>query len=179
MSQKEFKLSWDSPRLEIKERQITNDLGVFAKGNIKRGEILTIYGGYIMTKSQFKHLPRTLQHFPYHVSDELLFGPVHHKQVSLSECYNHSCNPNAGFRDHLTLVAMRDIRAGEQVTFDYAICMTTGILNLNCVCGSKDCRRKIKGTDWKIVKLQKKYKKYFQPYILEKIKRLYKRKNNK
>lgn len=179
MNQKDFQLSQHNPKLEIKECQPSGGLGVFARRVIKKGEILTIYGGYIMTKNQFRNLPKKLQHFPYHISDELLFGPIHHKQISLGECYNHSCNPNAGFRDHLTLVAMRNIRTGEEVTFDYAICMTSGILSLNCVCGSQNCRHRIKGTDWKIPKLQKKYRGYFQPYIWEKIKNLNKKKNSK
>ncbi len=64
---------------------------------------------------------------------------------------------------------MRDIKKGEEITFDYAVCMTSNILNMHCLCGKNNCRKLITGDDWKIEELQKKYAGYFQPYIQEKI----------
>ncbi|MEY2641341.1 MAG: hypothetical protein RL150_734 [Candidatus Parcubacteria bacterium] len=34
---------------------------------------------------------------------------------------NHSCNPNMGIKGSCTFVALRDIQAGEELTFDYSI----------------------------------------------------------
>jgi hypothetical protein len=34
---------------------------------------------------------------------------------------NHSCDPNVGFAGDIVLVAMRDIRQGEELTADYAL----------------------------------------------------------
>lgn len=34
---------------------------------------------------------------------------------------NHLCNPNVGVRGEITFVAMRDIKAGEELTTDYAM----------------------------------------------------------
>jgi hypothetical protein len=35
---------------------------------------------------------------------------------------NHSCDPNAGFGSSpISLVAMRDVQVGEEITFDYAM----------------------------------------------------------
>lgn len=66
---------------------------------------------------------------------------------------------------------MRDIKAGEEITFDYVMCVTENkpFWKMKCLCGSKNCRGIIKDSDWKIKELQKKYKGYFQPYIEEKI----------
>lgn len=41
----------------------------------------------------------------------------------------------------------------------------------SCLCGAKNCRKKITWHDWKNPKLQKKYQGYFQWYLEEKIKR--------
>lgn len=82
---------------------------------------------------------------------------------------NHSCNPNAGFRGALHLVALRAIAAGEQITFDYATCMTDNFGDMSCSCGSHNCRGYVSGDDWKIPELQQRYAGHWQPYIEEKI----------
>ena len=70
---------------------------------------------------------------------------------------------------------MRDIKKGEEITTDYAFFVTSNTLTLNCQCGSPNCRGVIRHTDWQLKSLQKKYKKYFQIYIQEKIKNKSKR----
>jgi hypothetical protein len=66
---------------------------------------------------------------------------------------------------------MRNIEAGEELTHDYAMCFTDlrHFVDLQCNCGSKKCRRKIKSSDWKSIKLQKKYGNYFSSFIVQKI----------
>ena len=163
-----IKMSWISPKIKVSLSSICGK-GVFSQKEIKKDEILVIFGGYVMNTEEFFSLSEELQNFPYHISENLLFGPIKEEDVAVGEYFNHSCDPNAGFEDKITLVAMRDIKKGEEVTFDYAICMTSGILNMNCLCGKNNCRKLITGDDWKIEELQKKYAGYFQPYIQEKI----------
>lgn len=165
-------MSWVSPKLKEGKSPVEGGRGVFARTNIKKGEVLTVYGGYVFDIKKFKNLSEYLKDFPYHVSDKLLFGPIRNQEIGIGEFYNHSCEPNAGFRDCITLVAINNIKRGEEITFDYAMCMTSNILNLRCQCGKKNCRKKIRGSDWKIPALQKRYKEYFIPFITEKIKKL-------
>lgn len=42
-------------------------------------------------------------------------------------------------------------------------------MSMKCSCQSKHCRGLIKGDDWKIPKLQERYKGHFLPYIQRKI----------
>lgn len=163
-----IKLSWFSSVLKLLDTKKYGK-GVFANKNIKKGELITAFGGYVISYNDFKRLPRAVQEIPYQISDKFLFGPTKTSEFSPADYYNHSCDPNSGFNGQLFLVAIKDIKKGEQVTFDYAMCMTSSILNLKCLCGSKKCRTIIKGTDWRIPVLQKRYKGYFQPYIQEKI----------
>lgn len=57
---------------------------------------------------------------------------------------NHSCEPNCGFRaedaDALTLIAVRDILAGEELTFDYATIARDDPWRMACACGTPHCR---------------------------------------
>jgi D-alanine-D-alanine ligase len=52
---------------------------------------------------------------------------------------NHSCDPNTAYRG-LNLIAIRDIRAGEELTLDYAACCDETMAAFQCACGSPNCR---------------------------------------
>jgi hypothetical protein len=83
--------------------------------------------------------------------------------------FNHSCSPNAGVQGHLLMVAMRDIRPKEEITYDYAMTDDDIDYNFKCNCGSKQCRNYITSSDWKIPSLQRRYKGYFSWFIQDKI----------
>lgn len=53
---------------------------------------------------------------------------------------NHSCDPNAGVRPDLSLMAMKSIRVGEEIRYDYSTTMGDGLWEIECHCGSKNCR---------------------------------------
>jgi D-alanine-D-alanine ligase-like ATP-grasp enzyme len=57
---------------------------------------------------------------------------------------NHSCLPNTAF-DGLNVIATRDIRAGEELTLDYASFLDEHMEPFNCHCGSPKCRGLITG----------------------------------
>lgn len=61
----------------------------------------------------------------------------------LSECLNHSCEPNLWMADAVTLVVRRDIAAGEEVTIDYSLfeCDESWVARWSCRCGAPACRR--------------------------------------
>jgi hypothetical protein len=160
---------WINPKLAVAECELGK--GQFATQAITGGGLLAVFGGRVMTLEEFDRLPPEIQHYPYQISEnpDLLFGPMRAEDISGGDFFNHSCNPNAGFRGALHLVAIRAIAAGEQVTFDYATCMTADFGNMPCACGAEECRGFISGDDWKIPGLQQKYVGYWQPYIQEKI----------
>ena len=63
---------------------------------------------------------------------------------AFSMSFNHSCDPNLGFRNLLDLYAIRDIEAGEELTFDYSL-NARGIyfwwkMSHPCKCGARNCR---------------------------------------
>ena len=54
---------------------------------------------------------------------------------------NHSCRPNTAYRG-LNLLAVRDIRAGEELTLDYAACCDETMAAFQCQCGSSRMPRR-------------------------------------
>jgi hypothetical protein len=60
---------------------------------------------------------------------------------SLDDQVNHSCDPNTGFIEGTpVLYALRDIEAGEEISYDYSTSISEPGWSLECHCGSRHCR---------------------------------------
>ena len=60
---------------------------------------------------------------------------------------NHSCEPNAKFEDR-NLVAIREIKATEQITFDYNTTEYDLATPFECHCRSESCCGVVRGLRW-------------------------------
>ncbi len=84
------------------------------------------------------------------------------------ELVNHSCNPNCGIKpnqyDGYNLVAMKDISVDEEISFDYCMTEWYSISVQECLCGSKYCRKTIKGGKFLSPELIAKYDGFFAPF---------------
>jgi len=80
---------------------------------------------------------------------------------------NHSCKANAGLRGRVTVVAMKNIRKGEEVTIDYSMTEDDPLWEMPCACGEKSCRKVIRGVRSLPEKLYKKYENYIPAYLKE------------
>jgi len=164
-------MNWINKKITCREVGISGR-GMFASEVIEAGEVVAYFGGEIIPIEDFYLLPEAVQHFPYQISDDFLFGPASESAISSTDCWNHCCDGNCGFSDSIRLVAMRVIEVGEELTFDYATCMSCSIVDMECNCESFNCRGKVSADDWKMPAIQKKYKGFFQPYLKEKIAKL-------
>jgi SET domain-containing protein len=163
-------LSYRSPKTEVHQSKI-HGRGLFAAADIATGEVVAVKGGHIVSREQLRervtpHLgPAEIQ-----IGDDLFIAPVTDEEREGSMLYsNHSCNANLGMRGEITFVAMRDIRAGEELTHDW---VTTDDDNytVKCNCGAKNCRGTLTGKDWQRPELQERYAGYFSAHLAEKIK---------
>ena len=139
--------------------------GVVAERDFKQGEIIAIWRGSIITEREAVALTESQRSQLLQVgNDEFL---VTSKELLAVDFINHSCEPNCGFTDDNTLVAMRKIAAGETVTFDYAMSDTKSIFDFDCWCGSSKCRQRLTGNDWQLPDLQKRYAGWFAPHVAQ------------
>ncbi|HCU70710.1 MAG TPA: SET domain-containing protein-lysine N-methyltransferase [Candidatus Moranbacteria bacterium] len=165
--------SWMNPSLEIRD---TNKYGkgVFAKEDIKKSEILTIFGGYVKTIIEEEKLDNAVSDEGIQISDKLCFGILQKEDLEGASFFNHNCNPNAGFKGQIFLVSMRKIKKDEEICFDYAMVLSKSkgakFYKIKCGCGSTNCRKFVTDNDWKRKDLQDKYDGFFQWYLQEKIK---------
>ena len=71
--------------------------------------------------------------------------------------FNHSCAPNCGINEYLQLFCLRDIKAGEELQWDYSTSMLERGWTLDCDCGQPHCRKLITDFDLLPRHLQMKY----------------------
>lgn len=84
----------------------------------------------------------------FHLGDRWMgFGPGRWI-VPTADCpwryINHSCEPNSGLTGR-TVVALRRICKGEEITIDYSTTEEDPFWRMSCSCGSLRCRKLIGG----------------------------------
>ena len=147
-------LSYRSSKTEVRQSRI-HGRGLFATDDIAKGEIVTVKGGHIIDRKTLREevAPR-LGPVEIQIDKDLFIAPVTDEERELSMLYsNHSCDPNLGIRGEITFVARRDIRAGEELTHDWATTDDDDYL-VDCKCGAPDCRKILAGKDWQRADLQ-------------------------
>ena len=162
-------LSYLSPKTELRESKI-HGRGLFAAADIAKDEIVAVKGGHIVDGRTLREkITPTLGPVEIQIDDDLFIAPVSNEERELSMLYlNHSCDPNLGVRGEITFVAMRDIRAGEELTHDWAT-TDDDDYSVECTCGAPGCRKTLTGKDWQRSDLQKRYAGYFSGYLARKI----------
>lgn len=153
--------SYLSPKLEGRKRP-DGERGIFACQSIACGELIAVWGGKAVTFHELMKLPTDLRRLSIQVDEEIYLVSVIENE---GDWVNHSCTPNAGLRGQISLVAMRPIAPGEEVTFDYAMCDSSAYDEFDCTCGTPSCRERVTGRDWQRPELQQRYQGYFSAYL--------------
>ena len=134
--------------------------GVFATQNIERGQrILTLHGKEIhcVVKDQETSLA-----YPNWVG----LRKSTWLEVEAPAIYlNHSCNPNAGIRGSRQLIALKKIKVGEEVTFDYSTTEDDRLWHMKCTCGAKNCRKVVRSIQFLPVNYFRRYLPFVPTYF--------------
>jgi hypothetical protein len=142
--------------------------GVFAARPFLRGTLLALYGGIIVSGADLEKLSAEERLYTLQVDDDLhQITPLDH--ISGADYINHSCEPNAGLTGTTGLVALRAIRIGEEICFDYAMSDSNIYLDFACHCGKPKCRKFVRPEDWRRPELQRRYRTAFSPYLRRRI----------
>lgn len=160
-------MHWMSPKLECRYTSVGH--GVFATRIVEPGELLTLWGGEVATHDQLTTLSDHMRIHSLQVADDLYLVP--HKDLESPDYFNHSCAPNAGLSGQIALVSLRPIQIDEEVTYDYAMSDSSAYDEFVCHCGTPQCRKVIRGSDWRLPELQRRYNGHFSSYLLRKMNR--------
>lgn len=163
--------SYLNPKVKCK-RGATGS-GLYAVEPLKKNEMILGWSGKVVHVNQVIAMDESERTYILQIDEELFQVPFWKGYNEAADFVNHSCDPNAGFRNSpIVLGAIRDIKVGEQISFDYAMCECVNGLKGNefeCQCGTQYCRGKFTGADWQDPKLWERYGNYFSPYLLTKI----------
>jgi SET domain-containing protein len=145
---------------KIKKSNIDNR-GVYAAENIKAGKIIIYYKGKLITKKETEKNPKYDNDkaiYLFNLNSRYdLDGDFGYNDARL---INHSCSPNcevAGKGLKLWIFALRDIKKGEELSYDYGFGFDENYKDFICKCRSKNCCGYIvrEGSRWRIKKAKK------------------------
>jgi hypothetical protein len=126
----------DSKKVQVKQTD-TFGKAVFAKVNIRKGHLIASFDGPFYD-NDFEAWTKDILNHAIQVG-ALLWRD----SKGLARFINHSCEPNCGIRGRFDIVAMRNIKAGEQITWDYEMTEKSSWWRMKCHCGAPNCRKKI------------------------------------
>jgi len=155
-----------SPLLEGRDCPEKGGKGVFARQSVPAGTVLVIWGGRVLTCAELLARPLSERRLTIQVDEDAYLvseveGPA--------DWVNHCCEPNAGMRGQITLVALRDIEQGEEICFDYAMSDASDYDEFDCACATPSCRGRMSGSDWSRKDVARRYAGFFSPYIARRI----------
>ena len=142
---------------KIKKSNIDNR-GLYASHDIKDRTKIIEYKGKILTKRQVEDNPKFDNDkaiYLFNINKKYdLDGDLKYNTARL---INHSCNPNCevdGKGLKLWIIAIRDIKIGEELSYDYGFGYDEDYKQFVCKCGAKNCVGYIvrEGSRWRIKK---------------------------
>ena len=130
--------------------------GLCAAKNINAGTKIIEYIGKIISNKEVEKNPK------FDNSKDIYLFDLN-KRVSLDGNYkwntsiliNHSCDPNCEVIGHwlkLWISALRDIKKGEEISYDYGFSFDKDYKQFPCKCGKRNCVGYIvrSGSRWRI-----------------------------
>jgi hypothetical protein len=118
--------------LELKLSKIhKGGIGAFAMVNFKKGE--KVAGGIaeedyinVVPWEKFKKYPKSIRKkiIDFCIGTQKGFIPPdgsHFNTLSVEWFFNHSCNGNLGFDKNGDFIARRNIKKGDEISFDYGL----------------------------------------------------------
>ena len=143
---------------------------VFADKDFMSGEFICEFTGKICTKEEYVRLHDPDNNHFLQSDDDRFMGPSN----QADDLVNHSCNPSCGleFMDgRIRLRAIREIKKGDELTFDYSTTMDEDCWEMSCLCGDENCRKVIRDFKHLPPELQAGYMALgiVPPYIAKKI----------
>lgn len=152
-------------------RQSRLGRAVFADRNYKILEEIIEFRGELFSDEQLPIPYNKVEDHYVQIGKNLYMGP----SGGLDDFFNHSCNPNSGLKienNKFTLIAIRNIKKGEEIMWDYSTTMDEDNWEMNCRCKSKNCRKRIRDFKYLPKEIQQKYIRLgiVPNYILEDLK---------
>jgi uncharacterized protein len=164
-------VAWLHPAVRVGPSPIEGK-GLFATGPIAAGTTAARLGGRLVRRTALEGMLATAARSenPRYIDclsvgegiDLVLDDPRLHYG-------NHSCDPNVWHVGAYTVVARRDVAAGEEIVVDYGTQTDSPHFTMLCRCESALCRGTVTGLDWRRRELQTRYGEHWVPVLKRRI----------
>lgn len=141
---KETKIDYSShnPKILVKDTKRYGK-GVFAGEDIEKGDTIIVFTG---ERISLEEIVNRVTSGSISIDDGFQIDENEYLALDpIPNLFNHSCNPNSIFRNDTELFAIRDIKKGEEIVYDYSTTVgpniTPDMWTMHCNCGSTNCRR--------------------------------------
>jgi len=133
------RIRMESERFEVLDTRTKTGKGLFACVEIPKGEFIVEYTG---EKIPTKVADALKTRYLFELDDDWTIDGE--SLSNIARYINHSCEPNAEAEihdDHILISAIRDIKAGEEISIDYGDeYFDEFIKPTGCKCGAANCR---------------------------------------
>lgn len=155
------------PNVVVSQNEVIEGKGLVASGFIAKGEVVsklepnqrTYRIDYVLGLSQEQQ--DAYMHYCYQCDEENVVC-----EDGDEKYMNHSCDPNTWWLDDETIIARRDIQAGEEITYDYATTDVDVPFEMECRCGEDKCRGTISHLDHLNTEWQEQYGEFLPKHVL-------------
>jgi hypothetical protein len=139
------------PKIIVRTSRI-HGRGVYAGRRLSKGERIVEYRGEVISWREADRRPPSDPDDPNHTFFFALDDRKHVIDANVggnaARWINHSCDPNcetAEDEGRVFIEALRDIKAGEELSYDYGLIVDERITptlkkQYRCLCGARDCR---------------------------------------
>ena len=146
---------------KIKKSKIDKN-GLYSNCNIKSGTRIIEYKGKIISVKQSENDPKfdnSKAIYLFNLNKRYDLDGAYN--FNIARLINHSCNPNCevfGKGLKVWVYAMKNIKKGEELSYDYGFSFDENFRQFPCNCRSKNCVGYIvrEGSRWRIKKLKRK-----------------------
>lgn len=139
-------------------KDTANGKGVFAGKDFRESEKIIDFTGKVLDYDEIEK-DSYIDNHCLQIGERTYLGPF----GGLDDFFNHSCDPNSGLKEvgenKIALFAIKNIKIGEEITWDYSTYIKELDYFIDCVCGSKICRNKVGSFNLLAKSLREKYKK--------------------
>ncbi len=150
----------DNPKIKVGQNRFGKCL--IAETDISKGETVAEFDGEVFEAEKCTDLSQD-------VADHAIQFEEHKwkESTGIARYINHSCEPNCGIQKLFTLVTMRDIKKGEELTWDYDMTEDSD-WRMKCECGAQSCRKVIGSFSLVPSEIREKYKGYISDWLVQK-----------
>jgi SET domain-containing protein len=152
----------------IVSSSVIDGRGLFTNADLDAGRVVIRLGGRLVSSSE---LDRLLNAAPAYLDTIAVYEDVHLVLPSGTTVHygNHSCAPNLWHVGPYEIATRRPVRAGEELTIDYATHSAGAGVSMACACGASTCRGVVTSEDWRRPELQVTYRGHWAPVLEERI----------